>query len=235
MHPHIFIIDDFLPYPVKEYIKTIIDPANSITEFVGNKILVKNPDSVDQSNISAIKFLGYALIGLLVLTLVLSAKFLLLSPEKSLEKATPQEIKNDLEKKELLKEEHVSATKSITKKSIDFVKEQETRKPKAKVQNQESIFSPNKEANLGNLEKSLKLTIKVKIDSWFNMTIDNLRDEDFILPAGEEKSFFGDKIFRLTIGNNQGTEVILNGKYLVIPKGEQNIVKDFIITAKLID
>ena len=38
MHPHIFIIDDFLPYPVKEYIKTIKDPANSITEFVGNKI-----------------------------------------------------------------------------------------------------------------------------------------------------------------------------------------------------
>ena len=96
-------------------------------------------------------------------------------------------------------------------------------------------MSPNKDENLEVLEKPLKLTVKVKSDSWFNMTIDNLREEDFILPAGEEKSFFGNEIFRLTIGNNKGTELILNGKNLVIPKGKKNVVKDFIITTKLID
>jgi len=36
MHPHIFIIDDFLPFPVKEYVKKIEDPTNSIVDFVGN-------------------------------------------------------------------------------------------------------------------------------------------------------------------------------------------------------
>ena len=96
-------------------------------------------------------------------------------------------------------------------------------------------MSANKQERIIALEKTLKLTIKVKIDSWFNMTIDNFREEDFILPAGEEKSFFGDETFRITIGNNKGTELILNGKNLVIPKGKKNVVKDFIITTKLID
>ena len=68
-----------------------------------------------------------------------------------------------------------------------------------------------------------------------NMTIDNFREEDFILPAGEEKSFFGGKTFRLTIGNKKGTKLILNGKTLVIPEGKENIVKNLIITSKLLD
>ena len=106
---------------------------------------------------------------------------------------------------------------------------------KVEVHKQESSLSDNKQERIIALEKTLKLTIKVKIDSWFNMTIDNFREEDFILPAGEEKSFFGDETFRLTIGNNKGTELILNGKNLVIPKGKKNVVKDFIITTKLID
>jgi hypothetical protein len=38
------------------------------------------------------------------------------------------------------------------------------------------------------IEKPLKLTIKVKNNSWFNMTIDDFRKEDFILPADGEKS-----------------------------------------------
>ena len=142
--------------------------------------------------------------------------------EKVLEKETSQEIKNNFQKK-------------VTKESIDLAKEQENTKKKVEVHKQESSLSANKQERIIALEKNLKLTIKVKIDSWFNMTIDNFREEDFILPAGEEKSFFGDETFRLTIGNNKGTELILNGKNLVIPKGKKNVVKDFIITAKLIN
>ena len=125
--------------------------------------------------------------------------------------------------------------KKVTKESIDLSKEQENTKIKVEVHKQEISLSANKQERKIALEKPLKLTIKVKIDSWFNMTIDNFREEDFILPAGEEKSFFGDETFRLTIGNNKGTELILNGKNLVIPKGKKNVVKDFIITTKLID
>jgi hypothetical protein len=85
------------------------------------------------------------------------------------------------------------------------------------------------------LEKPLKLTIKVKNNSWFNMTIDDFREEDFIIPAGEEKIYWGNNVFRLNIGNKQGTEIILNGKNLVIPESKENVVKDFIINSKLIE
>ena len=67
------------------------------------------------------------------------------------------------------------------------------------------------------------------------MTIDNFREEDFILPAGEEKSYFGNEVFRLTIGNKDGTEVFLNGKKLDVPESKENVVKDFIINPKLIE
>ena len=67
------------------------------------------------------------------------------------------------------------------------------------------------------------------------MTIDNFREEDFILPANEEKSYLANNVFRLTIGNKQGTEIILNGKKLVIPESKKNVVKDFIINSKLIE
>ena len=38
MHPHIFIIDDFLPFPIKEYVEKIEDVSNPITNFIGDKI-----------------------------------------------------------------------------------------------------------------------------------------------------------------------------------------------------
>ena len=232
----------FIKGYIRSYADTIgSDPEETLNvyeEFVGNKVSLDNLDSVYQSNTSVIRFLGYALIGLLILALVFGTKFLfsnkhksgeqktnhfLSLPDKVLEKDTSQQIKNNLD------------TKPAIKESIDLVKEQKTVKLGAEVQQQEISLSSIEEEGIGDLEKPLKLTIKAKIDSWFNITIDNFRDEDFILPAGEEKLFFGDKTFHLTIGNNKGTELILNGKHLVIPKGEQNIVKDFIITAKLID
>jgi len=243
---------------IKGYIRSYADiigsdpeeTLNVYEEFVGNKVPGKNLDSVNQSNISAIKFLGYALIGLIVLALVFSAKILLSNQKKSAEKSfnnsfslfekifkkdTIQGNKNDVEKKELLKEDLFPVKKPVTKELIGLAKKQEISKPQAELQRKENILSPNKDENLGVLEKPLKLTVKVKSDSWFNMTIDNFREEDFILPAGEEKSFFGEKTFRLTIGNNKDTELILNGKNLVIPYGNENVIKDFIITAKLIN
>ena len=231
----------FIKGYIKSYAHTIgSDPEetlNAYEEFAGNKVVEKNIDSANPSNISAIKFLGYALIGLIILILIFTTKSLLsgpkksitknlnhslLLPEKVLEKETSQEIKNNFQKK-------------VTKESIDLANEQENTKKKVEVHKQESSLSAKKQERIIALEKTLKLTIKVKIDSWFNMTIDNFREEDFILPAGEEKSFFGDETFRLTMGNNKGTELILNGKKLVIPKGKKNVVKDFIITTKLID
>jgi len=75
----------------------------------------------------------------------------------------------------------------------------------------------------------MKLIIKASQDSWFNMTVDDFREEDFILPAGTGKTFYANEKIRITIGNRSGTELNLNGRNLVLPEAEGNVVKDFII------
>ena len=239
---------------IKSYANTIgSDPEETLNvydEFVGNKVPIKNLDSVDQSNISAIKFLAYALIGLLILVLVFSTKFLfslqarlagnffnhsISAPEKIIEKEKFQKTKKNLEAKKILQKNIVPLKNTEKKESVDLVREQETRKLKDEIQQQKNRFSSTRYKNSKDLNKFLKLSIKVKNDSWFNLTIDNFRKEDFILQAGKEQSFVGNEKFRLTIGNKKGTELILNGTNLVIPEGKENVVKDFIITSKLID
>lgn len=85
------------------------------------------------------------------------------------------------------------------------------------------------------MEKSLKLTIQAGENSWFNMTIDNFREEDFILPAGTAKTYWGNEAFRLTVGNKIGVELFLNGKALTLPESKDRVVKDFIINSKLVE
>ena len=124
---------------------------------------------------------------------------------------------------------------SVSKEASQLTGEKDTLIPKLEFNKQENSSEIKGEMGLKNLEKSLKLTIKVKSNSWFNLSIDDSRDEDFILAAGEEKNYWGNKAFRLTIGNKLGTNLILNGKSLVLPEGKENIVKDFIINSKIIE
>ena len=124
---------------------------------------------------------------------------------------------------------------SVPKKPLVVEKGLGTIKPKPELQKQKNSLVVKEGETPRNMGKPLKLTIKVKNNSWFNITIDDFRGEDFILSAGEEKSYWGNEIFRLTIGNKRGTDLILNGKSLVIPESEGNIVKDIIINSKLID
>ena len=238
---------------IKSYANTIgSDPEETLNvydEFVGNTIPINNLDSVDQSNISAIKFLGYALIGLLILALVFGAKILFSLQKKSTEKnfnysvstenfldqENLQQTKKNVEAKYALKKENIPLKKFGGKELVDLANKQEALTPKNQAKQKKNSLPFTKDKNFGDLNKLLKLSIKVKNDSWFNLTIDNFRKEDFILQAGKEQSFVGNEKFRLTIGNKKGTELILNGTNLVIPEGKENVVKDFIITSKLID
>jgi hypothetical protein len=86
-----------------------------------------------------------------------------------------------------------------------------------------------------NMKKPLRLTIRAKEHSWFNMTIDNFREEDFILPTGTAKTFEAKEVFRLTIGNKSGVELSLNGKLVTLPKSESRVIKDFIINSKRVE
>ena len=93
------------------------------------------------------------------------------------------------------------------------------------------LDSKNRKARV----KPLRLTIRAKEDSWFNMTIDDFKEEDFILPTGTAKTFWGNANFRLTVGNKTGVELSLNGKDLTFPESKDRVVKDFIITSKLVE
>ena len=83
--------------------------------------------------------------------------------------------------------------------------------------------------------KPLRLTIRAKESSWFNMTIDDLKEEDFILPTGTSKTFWGNVSFRVTVGNKTGVELSLNNKVLTFPASTDRVVKDFIITSELVE
>ena len=223
---------------------------NSYEESIGNKLIEKGPNSQSKSTNTAKKYIGFVIAGLSILALLFFTKFIILDknnptakivkPSSSIlgaatKKETLPKITENSSNKELAKNSIPHPEVSVTKKTLVVEKRLDTIKPKPELQKQKNSLVVKKGENPGNIEKPLKLTIKVKNNSWFNITIDDLREEDFILSAGEEKSYRGNEIFRLTIGNKQGTNLILNGKSLVIPESEGNIVKDIIINSKLID
>ncbi len=221
---------------------------NIYEESVGNKLIEVDSNSQSKSTISAKNFLGIAFAGLIILVLFFGTKFLILdkknpsTKETSLSSSVPD---SSPPKDTLPKIKDVSSKEELTVNNLPevFVKEDakvvergpEGLKAEPEIQKQENSLVLNEGENQENLDKALKLTIKVKNNSWFNMTIDDFREEDFILSAGEEKSYWGNEVFRLTIGNKQGTDLILNGKRLVIPESKENVVKDFIINSKLIE
>ena len=223
---------------------------NSYEESIGNKLIEKGPNSQSKSTITVKKYLGFVIAGLSILALLFFTKFKILDknnptakivkPSSSIlgaasKKETLPKITENSSKKELAENSIPHPEVSVTNKTLVVEKRLDTIKPKPELQKQKNSLVVKEGATSENMGKPLKLTIKVKNNSWFNITIDDFREEDFILSAGEEKSYWGNEIFRLTIGNKQGTHLILNGKSLVITESEGNVVKDIIINSKLID
>jgi cytoskeletal protein RodZ len=83
------------------------------------------------------------------------------------------------------------------------------------------------------VDRPLTLTVKIQDDVWFNISVDGSREEDFVLPRGAEKNFYGKESFGMNIGDRDRVELQLNGQILVIPEGgEGNMVRDFVINSK---
>lgn len=84
--------------------------------------------------------------------------------------------------------------------------------------------------------KPLRLVIRAGEKGWFNLIVDESdKKQDFILPAGTSKEIFADSSIQLWIGNKQGLELILNDKVLTLPESADNVIKDFVVTAKLLE
>ena len=79
----------------------------------------------------------------------------------------------------------------------------------------------------------LTLTVKIQDDTWFNISVDRSREEDFVLPRGAEKNFYGKESFGMNIGDRNRVELRLNGQILVLPEGgEGSMVRDFVINSQ---
>ena len=87
----------------------------------------------------------------------------------------------------------------------------------------------------GGKVKSLRLVIRVREEGCFNLIIDGSGEKDFILPAGASKTFRAKSSIKVWIGNKHGTELILNDKALKLPESSDNVIRDFTVTAKLLE
>jgi len=83
--------------------------------------------------------------------------------------------------------------------------------------------------------KPLHLKIQVQGNSWFNVTVDDSKVEDFILPGGSSKNVYGREKIQLTIGNRNGTELFLNEQPIDLPPGSSDVIRNFEITANLLE
>lgn len=81
----------------------------------------------------------------------------------------------------------------------------------------------------------LELVIRARESSWFNLKVDSSKEEDFILSAGTRKKIHAEGSIKVWIGNGPGTELTLNGRALKMPESSDNVIRDFVINAKLLE
>ena len=84
-------------------------------------------------------------------------------------------------------------------------------------------------------ELALNLVITVDENSWFNLRVDEQRDQDFILPPGGSKTIQAKSAIVMTIGNRRATQMTLNGQPLEIPESPDNVIRNFNVNAELLN
>jgi cytoskeleton protein RodZ len=78
----------------------------------------------------------------------------------------------------------------------------------------------------------LNLVIRVNENSWFNLRVDDQRDQDFILPPDGSKTIQAKNAIVMTIGNRRATQLILNGQQLDLPESPDNVIRNLTVNAE---
>ena len=91
-------------------------------------------------------------------------------------------------------------------------------------------MEPVSEVEMG--DASLNLVIQVNENSWFNLRIDDQRDQDFILPPGGSKTIQAKNAIVMTIGNRRATQMTLNGQQLDLPESPDNVIRNLTVNAE---
>jgi cytoskeleton protein RodZ len=89
---------------------------------------------------------------------------------------------------------------------------------------------PSSEITMG--DSSLNLVIRVNENSWFNLRIDDQRDQDFILPPDGSKTIQAKNAIVMTIGNRRATQLFLNGQQLDLPESPDNVIRNLTVNAE---
>lgn len=91
-------------------------------------------------------------------------------------------------------------------------------------------MEPSAEMAMG--DSPLSLVIRVNENSWFNLRIDDQREQDFILPPGGSKTIQAKIAIVMTIGNRRATQLILNGQQLDLPESPDNVIRNLTVNAE---
>jgi cytoskeletal protein RodZ len=78
-------------------------------------------------------------------------------------------------------------------------------------------------------DSSLNLVIRVNENSWFNLRVDDQRDQDFILPPDGSKTIQAKNAIVITIGNRRATQMFLNGQELDLPESPDNVIRNLTV------
>jgi cytoskeletal protein RodZ len=84
-------------------------------------------------------------------------------------------------------------------------------------------------------EGDLGLTIQALEDTWLRLKVDARETIEILLIEGTEKSWRGSDRFTLTVGNAAGTKVLLNDRVVSLPQTTSNVVREFVITDKIVE
>ncbi len=84
-------------------------------------------------------------------------------------------------------------------------------------------------------EGDLGLTIQALEDTWLRLKVDARETIEILLIEGTEKSWRGSDRFTLTVGNAAGTKVLLNDRVVSLPQTTSNVVREFVITDKMVE
>ncbi|MEE9276318.1 MAG: RodZ domain-containing protein [bacterium] len=82
------------------------------------------------------------------------------------------------------------------------------------------------------LQGPLNLQVLAIEDTWLRVVVDGKQKYEMLLAAGNTVNWRGSDKFVVTVGNVEGTKVLLNGTDVPLPKTSTNVLRDFVVTDK---
>ncbi len=88
---------------------------------------------------------------------------------------------------------------------------------------------------VSNGEGLLALKVSAVEDTWLRVVVDGGVRFEFLLEAGKDIVWKGNREFMLSVGNVFGTRVFLNGASVPLPNPSTNVLHEFVVTEKYLN